>query len=131
MRPRLIRIAMTGLLAFLWLVQAGHCTFEAIPGLNYFACAGGESSESGAHSCCGGACKTVESRRNKVEEKKHLPAPQPDASVWLKAALTALASLQTNGHCKSNLADLRPELPNCWQFSLRTALPVRAPSFVS
>lgn len=122
---------MIGVMAFLWLAQAAHCQTEAIPGLKFLACVEAGTSENEPHSCCGGTCKTIESRQSKTEEKKRLAAPQPEPLPWLTKALTALLLSEPENDTRISLADVPPELPKCWQFLSRTALPVRAPSLLS
>lgn len=131
MRRRLLNIAMIGMMAFLWLAQAAHCQTETIPALKFLACVGGGNAENEPHSCCGGTCKTLESRQSKTEEKKRLTPPQPESLPWLARALTALLLSEQDNDSRISLADVPPELPKCWQFLSRTALPVRAPSFTS
>jgi len=125
-----VNIAIVGLLAFLWLVQASHCHAGNIPGLDFLGC-NRNNAENEAHSCCGGTCKTIESRQTKTEEKKRLAAPQPESLPWLAAALAALRLSESDGDRSIPFAAVPPELPKCWQFLSRTALPVRAPSIAS
>ena len=131
MRRRCLNIAIVGLLAFLWLAQAVHCQAGMIPGLDFLACAGAENAETEAHSCCGGTCKTIESRQTKTDEKKRLAVPQPAPQPWLTIALLTLALSDSDSQSGNSFADVPPEFPKCWQFLSRTALPVRAPSFAS
>ena len=131
MRRRLIYIAMIGMMAFLWLAQAAHCQGGTIPGFELLACSSNANSENEAHSCCGGTCKSIESRQSKTEEKKRLAAQQPESLPWLTKALTALFLSEPENGSRISLADVPPELPKCWQFLSRTALPVRAPSFLA
>lgn len=131
MRRRCLNISIISLMAFLWLAQAAHCRVGMIPGLDFLVCASAENSETEAHSCCGGACKTIESRQHKTEEKKHLAVPQPVPQPWLTIALAALVLSDSDSQSGNSFADVPPEFPQCWQFLSRTALPVRAPSFAS
>lgn len=131
MRRRLLNIAMIGMMAFLWLAQAAHCQAGTIPGLEILACSSNTNSENEPHSCCGGTCKTLESRQSKTEEKKRLAAPQPESLPWLTKTLAALLLSEPEIDSRISLADVPPELPKCWHFLSRTALPVRAPSLAS
>jgi len=131
MRRRCWNIAIVSLLAFLWLAQAAHCHIGTVRGLEFMACANDANAETEAHSCCGGTCKTVESRQHKTEEKKHLAVPQPAPQPWLTIALFTLALSDSDSKSGNSFADVPPEFPRCWQFLSRTALPVRAPSFAS
>lgn len=130
MRRRLLNIAMIGMMACLWLVQAAHCQVGQFPGLDFLAC-NNTSAENEAHSCCGGTCKSIESRQSKTEEKKRLAEPQPESLPWFAEALTALLVSEPESDSRISLADVPPEFPKCWQFLSRTALPVRAPSFLA
>jgi hypothetical protein len=130
MRRRLLNIALIGLMAFLWMAQASHCHAENIPGLDFLAC-NGNNAENEAHSCCGGTCKTGESRQTKTEEKKRVASPQPEVPHWLTPSLIALLLSEPETDRGIAIADVRPEFPKCWQFLSRTALPVRAPSFLA
>jgi hypothetical protein len=99
--------------------------------MEFLGCNANANAENEAHSCCGGTCKSIESRQTKPEEKKRLPAPQPESLPWLTKALTALLLSEPDKDSRIALADVPPEFPKCWQFLSRTALPVRAPSLVS
>lgn len=129
MRRRLLNIAMIGMMAFLWLAQASHCHAGNIPGMEFLGC--NANAENEAHSCCGGTCKSIESRQTKTEEKKRVAAPQPEPQSWQMKALIALLLSDSDKDCRSSFADVPAEYPKCWQFLSRTALPVRAPSFAS
>lgn len=131
MRRRCLNIAIVCLLAFLWLAQAGHCQIGTIPGFELLACASDANAESEAHSCCGGTCKTIESRLPKTEEKKCVAALQPEPQPWEMKALIAFLLSDLDKDCRSSFADIPAEYPKCWQFLSRTALPVRAPSIAS
>jgi len=57
--------------------------------------------------------------------------PLPDLlPVFLTVSLTPDAAQRPQGD-PSDLTTAPPDLPQSWQFLSRTALPVRAPSFVS
>jgi hypothetical protein len=131
MHRRYLNIAIVGLMAFLWVAQAAHCQIGAIPGLDCHTDASDGKAETEAHACCGGTCKTIESRQNRTEEKQLLAAPQPAPQPWLTIALVNLAWSDSDSHGGNSFADVPPELPQCWQFLSRTALPVRAPSSAS
>jgi hypothetical protein len=122
---------MIGLMAFLWMAQAAHCQIETVRGLEFLTCASSGNAENAAHSCCGGTCKTIESRQNKTEDKKRLAAAQPAPQPWLTVALVTLVLLESDSDRGNSFADVPPEFSKCWQFLSRTALPVRAPSFAS
>ncbi len=131
MRRRCLNIVIIGLMAFLWVAQAAHCQIGTIPGLDLLACASGGNAENEAHSCCGGTCKNIESREQKAEKMKRPAAPRPESLPWLATALAALRLSESDNDRSISFADVPPELPKCWQFSHRTALPPRAPSIAS
>lgn len=130
MRRRLLNIAMIGLMAFLWLAQASHCHAGSIPGLDFLGCTS-NNAENEAHSCCGGTCKTIETRQTKTDEKKRVASPQPEIPRWLTSSLIAFLLSEPETDRGNAFADVPPEFPKCWQFLSRTALPVRAPSFLA
>lgn len=127
---RLQHIAMIGLMAFLWLAQAAHCRAGTIPGLDFLACTS-TNPENETHACCGGTCKTLETRQSKTEQKKRVAVPQPEVPRWLTASLLPLVLSEPETDRGLAFADVPPEFPKCWQFLSRTALPVRAPSFLA
>ena len=131
MRRRCLNIAIVGMLAFLWLAQAAHCQIGAVCGLEFLACASEGDAGNEPHSCCGGTCKTIESRPTQTEEKKRLAAPQPERQPWVTKALMALLLSDSENDRRSLFADVPAEYPKRWQFLSRTALPVRAPSFLA
>ena len=125
MRRRLPHFAMIGLMAFLWLAQAFHCDTREVPGLNFLGC-NSSNAENEAHSCCGGTCKVVEATQGGVLERKRLSEPHPELPPWFTASF-----LEPEADHGNVLADVPPEFPKRWQFLVRTALPVRAPSVIS
>ncbi len=131
MRRRRLNLATVSLMAFLWLVQAAHCKIGIIPGLDLLACATDDHSESGAHSCCGGTCRTLESQVTQADEKKRLAAPQSDPEPWVTAAPATLTLAKLVAPVVDSLVDVPPEFSRRWQFLLRAAPCARAPSFAS
>lgn len=131
MRRLLLNIAMTGMMALLWLTHAVHCQAGPIRGLEFLACFSRANAESQGRSCCGGNCKAIESRQTKTEEKKRFAVPQPESLPWLIRALTARLLSEPDNDIRISIADVPPEFSKCWQFLSRTALPVRAPSFLA
>lgn len=89
------------------------------------------SAEDEAHACCGGTCKAIEARQSKAVEKKRHAAPHAESLAWLTKALSALLLSEPDTGSRISRSDVPPELPKCWHFLSRTALPVRAPSFAS
>ena len=129
MRRWLLNMFVVLLMAFFSLAQVAHCHEGRLSNLESVACCG-NSTEGGSHATCGGTCKVVETRLNKTEEKKRV-APQPEVPRWLTTSLIALVLSDSETNLGNPFADVPPEFPQSWQFLARTALPVRAPSFVS
>ncbi|MCI0538431.1 MAG: hypothetical protein L0Z50_24760 [Verrucomicrobiales bacterium] len=126
------KIFVSGLIAF-WVLMTSHCGWERIPGLKFLACT--PLAEAAPHqpSDCGDddACATVESGNYKSEEGQVSAPKAPILPVaFALALLSDLAALEPPASEISPEAT-PPELAHVWQFSFRTALPPRAPSFIS
>lgn len=123
---------MLGFVVF-WAMITSHCGLENIPGLSFLACASESASASHQPSDCGDddSCATVESGHYKTEDSDLALGKTPFVTVALVSAL--LSNLDTIEPVSilvpKELAP--PELARSWQFSSRTALPPRAPSFIS
>lgn len=107
-----------------------HCQIEQLTGLEVLRCAPAEAGEAPAGSPCNsGSCCSWESGQY------HLPQSQPAGAAPLVAVLTQFLALATEEAPTATvdrvLADELPKPPRPWQFSLRAALPVRAPSIAS
>ena len=114
----------------LWSLAAMHCKLEALPGLEFLkSCCFVETTTPSPKNCESDGCGAVEDGGYRMEEQT-ATAPQPLLIIaMLPAALEApLPDLQNF----SPTASLPPpDLPKVWQFTLRAALPPRAPSFIS
>lgn len=108
-----------------------HCSIGAIPGFEFLRCvADNHESKDGSDPCKESGCCPLESG--------HLQAPRSEETTPAIVA-AILPSLETSIPDNSLPVEVSlgiltaapPELPKPWQFSLRTALPVRAPSFAS
>ena len=111
----------------LWFPATNHCRLESIPGLEFLRCA---SDANNGSDCDGDGCETVEKGFYKIENDRPIvPAPILVVVLSLPPLLTETspAGLVSGGESTS----APPELPKVWQFSLRTALPPRAPSIAS
>jgi hypothetical protein len=118
-----IRVIAACMLALVWAPLTSHCQLESIPGLEFLHCAS-EATDSG---CCDDSCTSVESGAYKVPDYQN-PVPPIQWSIVLQ--FSALVPAE-EGQPPAKPADAPLELLPTWQFSLRTALPVRAPSLVS
>lgn len=131
---RTIRITMVSLVALTWVLLTSHCKIEAMPGFEFLRCAtdihAPAESESGGDPCKDTGCCAIESAQYHAPRQQEL-APvvvlaivPPDNFGVVEQSLPKEVSLGI-------LTSAPPELPTSWQFSLRTALPVRAPSLAS
>lgn len=125
-----LRIMLTLLLVALWPLVTSHCSLEQMPGLEFLACA----DEAAAiphqeNDCETDSCAAVESGFYKTEDGHHVvPTPPLIPCAFLTAI--SLEAAQTAAVSRIVFDSAPPELPKVWQFSCRTALPPRAPSFV-
>ena len=110
-------------LLLLWVPITAHCNLENVPGLEFLKCAA--DSEAGKD-CDGDACAQLETATYKISDTH---------SDFLPPALTSLSSLLLMefplAEPAAAVIEIPPELSSGWQFAYRTALPPRAPSFVS
>ena len=128
---RYLKNIVFALMAFLWLPASAHCELASIDGFTFLAC----SSESGysgqpCSDCSECGCFAVEkSQYNAGQLRVTLPSPclQPALSAPVAAVEKSLPAEVSIGI----LTAAPPEFSQTWQFAARTALPVRAPSFVS
>ena len=130
MRVRALAKTMAFVLLALWVPATMHCALETVPGLSFLQwCCGSDEAPQAAHDCSQDSCSAVESGFYKIEDN-------PTVAPGL-AALLALTD--SDGFVEppadppphsTPASSAPPELPRFWQFSYRTALPPRAPSFV-
>ena len=125
-----VRTIIALLMAVAWPLMASHCSLGNLPSLGFFACAEDRCCEPQPESDCqSDACAVFESGLYKSETiRLYVPAPP----------LVVLCLIETQLEISGPIAASRvvpdsapPELARLWQFSHRTALPPRAPSFVS
>ena len=124
---------LTKIAAMLALVLYGlasmHCILEGVPGFDFLkTCCFVDSAPSAPKDCESDEC-VVESGDYRAEEQT-VSAPQP---LLLLALLSSVieAPLPEPQVALLVASESPPELPKVWQFSHRTALPVRAPSIAS
>lgn len=147
----MIKTALVSLLALAWVLISSHCRIEALPGLGFLSCASEvyaagltptDSHNQERHSNDGNECgdPCTEKGCCSIESAKfHAPRQHDVAPVALVALLGIMASDRFGPLALSIPAEVSgglrtaapPEIPSSWQFSLRTALPVRAPSLAS
>lgn len=132
---KLIRTILTVFLAILWLPVTSHCLiFDSAPGYEYLSCCTHTEAVTVAEhhedDCAADSCALVESALYKSALQRITVPPLGTSVVFelpplLQTALpyAVISMRQTN--------DILARLPVGWQFSTRTALPGRAPSFIS
>ena len=120
-------------LALLWVPITSHCQLESIPSLTaLLACCDHEETAAPHQDqdCEQDACASVESGDYRTQEHERLLISPDHRSVEAVTAAVELSSLPD----ATSLQILRTapaEQHHIWQFTFRTALPVRAPSFAS
>jgi hypothetical protein len=115
------------ILAVLWVPIVGHCVLEKMPGLEFLQCAG----DTGQSDCdnSGDGCSELENPNYKLSDTS-LEVPQPQFVILFH--LLFIDSLRNVVETQpKRLNEVPPGISSSWQFSLRTALPPRAPSFIS
>ena len=130
---RILKTILIVLLALAWVPLSLHCQIESLPGWEFLACESGEEEHSSPHQstdCADDFCQVIESGFYKTEERASL-LPQP---IWIPHSPDVLLNSVTPN--SAQLAFTAPTLSPpvisaSWQFYLRAALPVRAPSLAS
>lgn len=119
------------LLVAVWLPAISHCKLEVLPGFSFLVC--GDQADDAPHQdndCDSDGCAQFEDGLYKTEDAQDLAS----VPVFVPADFLGLA-LERVSWPSPGLLDFPatgpPELPVTWQFSRRTALPVRAPSLTS
>ena len=112
-------------LAVLWVPITSHCAWENIAGLPIFQCATETPQDS---DCADDACVQVETASYKVTDPQ-IAVPPPLFNL-LMLILPVPPEILPEGQ-PSPVTAAPMEFPVTWQFFSRTALPPRAPSFVS
>jgi hypothetical protein len=111
----------------LWLAATQHCRLENLPGLGFLKCTTDTATSS---ECEGDGCCAVESAAYKPSDDQQVAAPPAPLLVVL-VVQEPRPDAPLGQACLETPTRLPPELPQCWQFISRTALPVRAPSLAS
>jgi hypothetical protein len=111
-------------LALVWVPITSHCSWESAIGGDFFKCT--PAAEKGDCSGAGDDCASVESPSYKVPDAQADVVP---FAFLFSAEVLALGFPADDQPCAA--VTTPPEIPSSWQFHFRTALPPRAPSFVS
>lgn len=119
-------------MAVLWLPISVHCELEEIPALQFLSCCPTESAPHQDDDCETDGCAVVESGLYKTEERQ-ASIPTPNLAVCAEPNWLLISLLEpTPAFAELPFLHLPPpEIPAGWRFAFRTALPPRAPSFVS
>lgn len=115
------------LLLVLWVPLTSHCTWENISDLALFKCVDDtEQSSEQKSDCADDGCEQLETATYRSSDA------QPDVAPPAFLVLFQLLNLTVPAHESCAAATTSPpEILSGWQFTFRTALPPRAPSFVS
>lgn len=115
--------------ALLWAPITWHCQLEALPLFEFLTCCDHEDAAAPHQDsdCEQDVCAVVEGGNYKTQEHQVLVEPPALAANLI---LLALATSVADESARATFED-PPECARNWQFVLRAALPVRAPSFVS
>ena len=118
-------------LVALWVPATLHCKLEELPGLQFLACC--DHKDNAPHQdddCRTDSCAMVEGGLYKTSNPK-VTIPAPASMIVFDLTSVAAAGATSSLHHFQFFTGGSPELPVTWQFSLRAALPPRAPSPVS
>lgn len=114
----------------LWSLAAMHCRLEVLPGFDFLkSCCFAGSASSAPKDCESDGCGAVEDGGYRAEEQT-ASAPQPLLVLAVLFAVVEATRPELQA-CSLVTSESPPEIPKIWQFSLRAALPVRAPSLAS
>ena len=131
---RVWRAIFVSAIVTLWVAASFHCRLEVLTGFEFLSCCQhSESEQSPAHhekECNDDGCAAVERGFYKPEKLQDAPAMPLLALVAWLSPLPEL-DLSSAFDPLVSISSSPPELPQAWQFFQRTALPPRAPSFVS
>ena len=125
---------MVSLAALTWVLLTSHCKIEAVPGFEFLRCATDvhepSESERSGDPCKDAGCCSVESAQYHAP-RQHEIAPVIVFDIIPMDNFGVVEQCLPKEVSLGILTAAPPELPTSWQFSLRTALPVRAPSLAS
>ena len=120
-------------LAAMWLPITAHCKLEAIPAFAaFFACSahGDTSVPHQDKDCKQDGCASVESGKYRTQDHDAFVIAPEFAPIDLAESLVELAALPDEVSL-GIFTTAPPDQQRNWNFSLRMALPARAPSLVS
>ncbi len=130
-----LKTTLVILLALVWVPLNSHCLLASVPGFEFLICKADQTEEGRSTStpCNDEGCCSVESAKYFSAWKPVTVPPETDTLAALPPARrwafdTLLPQVRSLGPWPNTSP---PVIPACWQFALRTALPVRAPSLAS
>jgi hypothetical protein len=131
---RILRAICVSAIATLWVAASFHCRLEVLTGFAFLSCCQhSESEQSPAHhekECDDDGCAAVERGFYKSETPQDAPVmPLLALDAWLSPLPDEWQSSAFDFFVSSSSSP--PEFSKAWQFFQRTAMPPRAPSFVS
>jgi len=116
-------------LVALWAAASHHCKLEQFSVFDFLACTDHQETEAHHETPCEtDGCALVESTLYKTEDTQAISSPLP--SVFSFLAVSDIHPAAPVARIDFS-ATVPPDLLVTWQFSLRAALPVRAPSLAS
>jgi hypothetical protein len=122
------------MIATLWVAAGSHCRLEILPGFEFLSCCQHPDDEkSPTHhekECGDDGCATIELGLYHQSKPQSAPVKAVLAMVVWSMPLSVNCPACNSDSLASASSSL-PELARYWQFFQRTALPPRAPSFVS
>ena len=128
-----LRAALVIVLAALWVGMGSHCLIESMSGCCLLQCTAHPTSSTPGSHCDSDGCQTIES--GLYLSVVHNLTPSRPATVFLiePFSLAKISQPCEPSDVSSTLLKTAPPglLPPIWLISLRTAMPPRAPSYVS
>lgn len=120
---------MALLLALLWLPLTSHCQLESLTETELASCCPSSSTED--NDCGDKGCCTVESARYQSQRNDDLAVAPVVLLLSVIDRPSAVEDALPDEVSLGILTAAPPEHARTWHFVSRTALPVRAPSFLS
>jgi hypothetical protein len=119
---------MASVLALLYVLAITHCPLEQAGFFGESRCCASSMQQEDKTASCEDGCCTLASSFYFSRQKTGCDVPLIAVSGFVLCTLAVDLAQKT---ASPSLIGPPPELSQTWQFSLRTALPPRAPSFVS
>ena len=129
------RIIFAVALATLWVAAGSHCRLEVLPGFEFLSCCQHpEDEKSPAHhekDAADDGCAAIELGFYKLDQAATCAAETVAGAGRLVGPFAGRIARPAPWTHAVSASSSPPELSRIWQFFQRTALPPRAPSFVS